>query len=309
MSKIVHLTHPKSGSHWITDVLSDKRVLATAPGVRFTRCADYRLEYWAAQPDGFFTGPMFSVTFEEWSSVRKKGDKAVYVLRDPRDAVVSWTYSFAVSHESQPHIALIRPVLLANGMRQRLMVGIYQYWQSSWIVRSWGGRAKTESEYPTTFEAIVADEFGEFQRILDFLGWPVDDETLKAVVAQHTFERRTRGRKRGTASQFSHYRTGLPGEWKTHFDRNLASMFEAACPGMLVELGYETSNDWWKAQPEHLDVLAENEDDGGRENRDSSAVLLELERLRDERSALAAELKTCATQVEAVLRSLDSAKA
>lgn len=303
MGRIVHLTHPKSGSHWVTDVLSDPEVLAFAPDVHFKRCEDYRLEYWAEQPDHFFTGPMFSVTYEEWSRTRSVGDKAVYVLRDPRDAIVSWTYSFAVSHESQPHIALIRPILLASDLRHRLMIGAYQYWQSAWIVKSWAGRRQTEFEYPTTFEAILDDEFDEFRKMVDFLGWPVPDDVLRKVVEYHTFERRTRGRKRGTTSEYSHYRSGVPGEWKKHFDRRLGELFENACAGLLVDLGYEGSSDWWKALPEHIDIL-----DVEREhnNETNAAVLVELERLHAERAVLAAELSAQASAVADAVKRLEA---
>lgn len=294
MARIVHLTHPKSGSHWVTDVLSDPEVLAFAPDVHFKRCEDYRLDYWAAQPDGFFTGPMFSVSFEEWARTHAHGDKAVYVLRDPRDAIVSWTYSFAVSHESQPHIELIRPILLASDLRHRLLIGAYQYWQSSWIVRSWAGKRRTGSEFPTTFEAILADEFGEFRKIVDFLGWPVPDDVLRKIVDYHTFERRTRGRKRGTTSEYSHYRSGVPGEWKSHFDRRLGEMFERACPGLLVELGYETSSEWWASLPEHLDTLA---DEALSTTGAATDALIELEQLRAERATLAAEMAEQAKRV------------
>jgi hypothetical protein len=287
VGRIVHLTHPKSGSHWVTDVLADPEVLAFVPNITFARCEDYRLEYWAAQPDNYFTGPMFSVTFEEWARTRAPGDKAVYVLRDPRDVIVSWIYSFAVSHESQPHIALIRPILLASDLRHRLMIGAYQYWQSSWIVRSWAGRPVTESEFPTTFEAILSDEFGEFRKIVAFLGWPVPDDVLRKVVEYHTFERRTRGRKRGTTSEYSHYRSGVPGEWRKHFDRKLGEIFENACPNLLAELGYEKNSAWWEDLPERIDILDEEIVPSTGASAD---VLLEIERLHAERAALAVQL-------------------
>lgn len=300
MQRVVHLTFPKSGSHWVTDVLSDKEILAYAPWVTFRRCEDDRLSSWAAQRDGFFTGPMFSVTYEEWSQFRGKGDKAIHVMRDPRDHVVSWVFSFSYSHESQPHIQLIRPVLLASDMRRKLMLGMYQFWQSSWIERSWAGKPNTESEYLTTYERIVNDEFGEFKAMLDFLQWPVPDDIIRKVVEQSSFERRSRGRKRGETSNVSHYRRGVAGDWRNYFDRRLGEMFERAVPHMLTELGYEKSDDWYTKLPATVEGLDNYSDDIVA----TPEVLAQLDLLRTERAEIASHLREQLVTLEKVSEQL-----
>jgi hypothetical protein len=290
----VHLTLPKGGSHWVTDVLSDERVLTANPGLHFQRCEDYRLDYCAAQKDGFFTGPMFSISYEEWKPFRRPGFKAIHVGRDPRDAIVSMTFSFAYSHETQPHIELIRPVLLASDMRTKLMIGMYQYWQSSWIERSWASIPSSEFEYTTTYERVVANEFQEFRAMFDFLGWTVSDETLRDIVEYHSFERRARGRERGQENRFSHYRRGVAGDWTNFFDRKLGEMFERACPNLLVELGYEQDRNWYERLPEQIDELTRSAD----EALDTVKLAIENKELYAEREALAGRLRDLISTID-----------
>jgi hypothetical protein len=262
--------------------------MALNAGLYFRRCEDFRLKYWAAQDDGLFCGPMFSVSFEEWEPYRRPGFKAIHVARDPRDAIVSMTFSFAYSHETQPHIELIRPILLASGMREKLMLGMYQYWQSSWIERSWAGRPSTEFEYVTSYERIVGDEFGEFRAMFDFLGWTMADGTLRQIIDYHSFESRSRGRQRGTESRYSHYRRGVAGDWKNFFDRKLGQQFERVCPNLLVELGYERANNWYESLPESIEALP----DAVSDTIEIATLALENQTLRDERLAVAERIRT-----------------
>lgn len=300
--RLVHLTTPKSGSQWITDVLSDPRVLAFAPGIRFERCGNHTLEYWSQQPDGIFMGAMFSMSFDQWEHFRGAGDKAIYVLRDPRDCIISWTFSSAFSHETQPHIALVRPVLLSLSLHRRLMLGIYQYWQSSWIVRTWAGRRPSATEYPVEFEAILADETGAFSRMFEFLSWPVPRDVVAEVAAAHSFEVKSRGRPRGELDTYSHFRRGKPGDWRNYFDRELGRLFEEACPHLLVELGYEKREDWYGALPETIAGLKEGDVAGAPFG--SAGAAEELVALRAERAALARRVRDGIARVDHIAQML-----
>lgn len=300
--RLVHLTHPKSGSHWVTDVLSDPEVLKHAsPETRFKRCEDHTLHDWAQEADGFFMGPMFSMTYPQWVLYRKPGDKAICVLRDPRDCIVSWTFSFSYSHETQPHVALIRPVLLSSPLRRRLMIGTYQYWQSAWIVRTWAGRWTTGTEFLTTYEKILGDEPGEFGAMFEFLGWNVPLETVERVVAYHSFEKRTRGRERGKLDTYSHYRRGEPGDWRNYFDRSLGEMFERACPRLLTQLGYERSDSWFENLPETVWALSDGD---SVENAPASlAAAKEIAHLREQRDETRKSLRESIRALDRVVKS------
>lgn len=258
MARVAFLTQGKAGSQWIADVLSDPRILAFVPSMRFMRATgpEYRMSDWAREGDNFFAGPIFSVAYQEWEYFRRPGDKAIWVIRDPRDSLVSWAFSIAYSHFTEPHVQLIREPMLSLSLRGKLLLAMYTHWEVAWIIRSWAGRKSTASEYPATYERLIADEYGQFGAMFDFLGWSIPQDVLREVVDSLAFRRRSGGRDQGELNIFSHYRRGVAGDWKNYFDRRLGWLFEVACPRLLIELGYETSESWWEALPATNDALA-----------------------------------------------------
>lgn len=119
---------------------------------------------------------------------------------------------------------------------------------SSWSerLRSWSQPQHTRNAFVTTYCKLVDDQFGEFGRIFDFLEWKIPFSTLQAVVAEHDFASRT-GRAPGEENSFSHRRKGQPGDWRNHFDSETGLAFEESFPRLLIDLGYEQSEDWWQA--------------------------------------------------------------
>jgi len=264
MSRFAFFTHRKAGSQWITDVLSDYRILACVPHVRFKRAADaeYELTAFAREEADVLVAPIFDVSYSVWNALRSPDDRAIRVGRDPRDAVVSYVYSLAYSHVTKPVIALTRAPMLTLDERPRLMMGAAMLLgNATGALRSWSGADRSSGCYMTTYERVVDDQEREFSAMFDFLGWPIPGDVLREVVAAHSFVVRSGGRARGESDPFSHYRQGVAGDWRNHFDRDLARHFEDAFPHLLVDLGYEESDTWWESVPATLPHAALESDD------------------------------------------------
>lgn len=291
MARFAHLTLGKAGSQWVKDVLTDPEIFA-AQGLRFHQPRGaYSMATFAAEPDRTFVAPAFHVSYDEWHEFSKADDRCVVVLRDPRDSIVSWAFSVAYSHVTEDHIRIIRPAMLALDLRGKLEIGTYTFWESAHVQRSWAIRPATDGVRVYRYEDIVTDEQGAFRSMVDHFGWPVAESDLREVVERMTFTKRTGGRARGEKNEFSHYRNGVPGDWRNYFDRDLAERFEFAVPGLLCELGYETSNDWWKAQPETIPGLGGGAAIGGDE----------ADRLREELARTRAELDAVRSASERLL--------
>lgn len=277
MGRFAHLTLGKAGSQWVKDVLTDPQIFA-AQQLRFVQPeGGYSMASFAAEPDRTLVAPAFHVSYDDWHAFSQPGDRCVVVLRDPRDSIVSWAFSVAYSHVTEHHIGIIRPPMLALDLRGKLEVSMYTYWESADVQRSWGQREPTETERVYRYEDLVADEHAAFRSMVEHFGWNVDQADLDAVVDRLTFTKRSGGRERGKKDPYSHYRNGVPGDWKNYFDRDLAGRFERAAPGLLTHLGYEMSDDWWEAQPETLEALSGQ---GATGPTDSESLRLELARTR-----------------------------
>jgi hypothetical protein len=283
-NRVVQLTWSKCGSQWVRDVLTAPELFPfSQTSWQGEGLADH-LSQWPQQADRTFWGPIFGASYENWVRHRREGDKAVVVLRDPRDRIVSLAYSLTYSHRSNPFLDAAREISLCLTPSRRLMLAIVLdggLFAPSLL--SWGGKKSTASEYVTSYEKLVNDSYGEYARIMAFLGWDVPDHVLRTVVDRLSFERRS-GRRPGNENIYSHYRMGKPGDWRRHFDARLARLLEALLPNLVVALGYETSSDWYKDLPESLD----DDHAASRVLETKSIVDLRAEmiRLREENLAL-----------------------
>jgi len=243
----VHITLPKCGSQWVRDVLSAPELLSYS-GLSYSGEA---LSYPFVLPEGQFNGPIYNMNPSEWLGWKCPGDKAVVVLRDPRDRLVSYLFSTLYSHENSTtneHIRNILSAIANNNMRINLLI----YFLS--LVRfylAWTSQVSDDA-LVVRYESLIKDQYGEFRRILDWLGWHVPDEVLGAVVERLSFKTRS-GRSSGETDIFSHYRRGIAGDWRNHFSRENGSRWERLYPGFLTKIGYENSDDWWMSLPEEIE--------------------------------------------------------
>jgi regulator of replication initiation timing len=151
--------------------------------------------------------------------------------------------------------------MLTLDERPRLMMGAAMLLgNATGVLRSWSGADRSSGCYVTTYERVVDDQECEFAAMFDFLGWSIPGDVLREVVSAHSFTVRSGGRARGEADPFSHYRQGVAGDWRNHFDRDLARQFEEAFPHLLVDLGYEDADTWWESVPATLPSVASKVD-------------------------------------------------
>ncbi|MES3629935.1 MAG: sulfotransferase domain-containing protein [Longimonas sp.] len=67
---------------------------------------------------------------------------------------------------------------------------------------------------------------------------------FQRILEDHRFNRLAGGRSRGEENVHSHYRKGVPGDWRNHFTPALAAHFKKEWGPLLVKLGYESTLDW-----------------------------------------------------------------
>ncbi|MSV28599.1 MAG: hypothetical protein EXQ52_07620 [Bryobacterales bacterium] len=256
--RVNFVTFHKSGSQWVRDVLTDQELLGPSGLTRASTGINHFLQPWPKLPDNSFAGPVYGLSPDEWEFYSAPADKAVIVLHDPRDIVVSWADSITFSHVDSAIVDLLREGLATLSRRNRLQFGIAQFRFNSNSYRGWATRAPRENECRTSYEKLVSSGAAEFIRIVRFLGWPVPDGQIAATVERHSFLARS-GRRPGETDIHSHYRRGISGDWRNHFDRRLGELFERALPGLVAAGAYEASNEWYRNLPERIPSLTDTE--------------------------------------------------
>lgn len=274
MVRLYHLTFYKCGSQWVRDILDDPRILEYS-GHRLTAGGiNLQAEPWPQIQPGEIASPLYSTGTGEWKQVARPEDRALVVIRDPRDIVVSLVYSVSLSHTPTPITRLLREPISTATPAHRIRIGMFLLAQWVDYMRTWCQGPELDNVYLVKYVALNEDLAGELRQLFAFLRWPVPEEVVQAVAADHSFESRS-GRKRGEENEFSHRRKGIAGDWKNHFDRELGELFEMTFPSLLTDLGYEQTRTWWETLPE---TVVDKAEDPALQRARLMAVLEEHER-------------------------------
>jgi hypothetical protein len=250
--RILLITFPKCGSQWVRDVLFSEE-LAGANGVALG-VSDHRLSGAWGIPDfeaGTISGPIYGASALKWREFARPCDKAVVLLRDPRDVAVSWMFAALYSHEPVRPLDTYRECLRAMSPPSRLLLAVDSVGrQHSEAFCSWAVRRSTSTIHVTTYERLLEGE-AAFREIVDFLGWTVSGQALSDVLERLSFSRRS-GRAPGEEDRRSYYRKATPGDWRNHFDRLSGRLLEVLLPGVVTQLGYETDDEWFEELAERV---------------------------------------------------------
>ena len=205
-----------------------------------------------------------------------------HIIRDPRDIVVSAYFSHLRSHSTSdwPELVRYREKLNSVSKDEGLALEIKNRAQEFQHLADWD--YSQESIFEVRFEDLVARSYENILQIFDhlqliddsayrwadrarFLGLELLDFAIPAsrrsvtrrikperisgaevlVIAwRNRFQAQTAGRKQGEENVSSHYRKGLPGDWRNHFQPEHVQLFKSLYPDLLTSLGYEASDDW-----------------------------------------------------------------
>jgi hypothetical protein len=168
--------------------------------------------------------------------------RTFYVLRDPRDIVVSWYYSTKYSHallseRMHKRRERLHDLSLEDGIKCSIDVlytsGLFDK------QRSWATAQLNESERIFHYEDFCDDNEAFLWNLFYFLEIDCPKKQFSMLIGRHKFGRYSGNRERGTADASSHYRKGVSGDWKNHFDEKILDYFCDVTGNLLTDLGYE----------------------------------------------------------------------
>jgi predicted nuclease with TOPRIM domain len=251
--RIVHLTFYKCASQWVRDILTDPELSHVTGFPLSMEGIDVSSAAWPEQPGNTFAGPFYSASYDEWLHNSRPEDRAIVVLRDPRDIVISLVFSLGFSHVPSVITRLLREPISAAGTRDRIRIGMFLLTQWSDRMRSWASIPAGGREYRTIYRRLVEEPKKEFAIICRFLNWDAPQPLLERIIERHSFENKT-GRRRGEVNPYSHRRKGIAGDWRNYFDRELGAEFESTFPALVRQLGFEMNDRWFESLPERVET-------------------------------------------------------
>lgn len=111
--------------------------------------------------------------------------------------------------------------------------------------RAWGEFGAQDSDVLLVkFEDVIGEgNTALWEKIFTHLDIPIPPALLSRMLREHRFEALA-GRKRGVEDRNNHYRKGVHGDWKNHFEPVHAAAFKKLTGDLLQRLGYETDETW-----------------------------------------------------------------
>lgn len=194
-------------------------------------------------PEKTIVSPMY-IDYRCFAGIPKADRyKAFFVMRDPRDIVVSWYYSSRYSHLVMgDDIRRVRESLERVPVDEGLLLSIdlladYGLFDS---LRAWSRAPELDPDVAVVrYEDLVSERqlevTSELLRHLD-IGLPRAE--LESLLDGHSFSRVSGGRRQGSEDKRSHIRKGTAGDWKRLFDSAVARRLEERAGDLAQELGY-----------------------------------------------------------------------
>lgn len=177
------------------------------------------------------------------SLLTQPGRAMIFILRDPRDMIVSHVFYATQMHPGHGMHRYYTETL--NSMDERIKAAIEGVEEPgselSPITKKYQGYLpwlKEPAVLCLRFEGLINERESTLGRILDYLearGY------LPALPRQKQIEVLSQSinpKKSGT------FRKGLAGGWREYFNDANIALFKELSGDLLIQLGYETSNDW-----------------------------------------------------------------
>jgi hypothetical protein len=183
--------------------------------------------------------------------------RVIHILRDGRDAAVSavhHSWNFGQKGKNEEVTAKREAYRRDPGELVEAAESIFAGRSLARMAAEWAARVgRTVEEGPVLlgeryaevrYEDLLERPHEEVRRLLGFLGADASDETVRSCVEAASFERLSKGRKRGEEDATSFFRKGVAGDWRSVFTEKDRRVFKQEAGELLVELGYEKDHDW-----------------------------------------------------------------
>lgn len=254
---VFHCCVQKTGSQWVKSLLLDPRSFQYSgyshyhPQSRQVGAGDSRRATEREIRGGFPTRSLVSplyISYDRYAEIPKEGEtRAFFVMRDPRDLLVSWYHSAKKNHivgpdETTP-LARAREALNRLDREDGLKYAVDYFEERGRFaaLASWADADDPEVLLCRYEEFVSDDGQAAFRRLFDHCDIRIPEDRLGALLEAYSFERLT-GRKRGSEDTSSHLRSGRAGDWRTSLPDGALDHYHAVAGDLAERLGYTSAS-------------------------------------------------------------------
>ncbi len=235
---IYHCTVHKTGSQWIKALFSDPTVYRHS-GLLPYDPRFYKRRSLPVIPRGRAGLALFH-SYPRFEQITKPGTyRAFFVIRDPRDIVISSYFSLRNSHAPMGDIPEVRRTLREIPMKEGLLHVIERHSKRYLFkqLRSWAVAPSSETFRLFRYEDLTGErQLDEVDQLMRHCGIILPATELEPLLSRYSFSRMRKDRE--SSGKISHYRKGKAGDWRNHFDDEVHAAFTAAAGDLVEVLGY-----------------------------------------------------------------------
>ncbi|ROP28865.1 sulfotransferase domain-containing protein [Couchioplanes caeruleus] len=234
---IYHCAVRKTASQWIKALFSDPIVYRHSGLLTY----DPRFYNWShpqvCPRDRVALSLFFSR--ERFDAIPKPEEhRAFFVLRDPRDMVVSSYFSTRKSHAPMGDIPKVRKELEERPFKDGMLYLIHHLAKKGTFkaLRSWATAPDDGAVQLFRYEDLTGPgQREQVDRLMRHCGIVIPQPELTTLLSRYSFSEMN---SRAGAGTVSHYRKGQPGDWRNHFDDDIQEAFAKATGDLIDLLGY-----------------------------------------------------------------------
>lgn len=176
----------------------------------------------------------------------KRDYKGFHVVRDPRDMIVSGYFSHLHSHPVNgpwgkryliDHRKWLENVSKEKGLSEEIKRGYALNPMNKWCYND-------PDILEIKFEALTQNPNETFKKIFDHIEINIGKNHLASIIDEFSFKQLSKGRSKGNEDVNSHFRKGIAGDWKNHFNQEHIDLFKEQWGDLLIKLGYEKDINW-----------------------------------------------------------------
>lgn len=241
---IYHAAIQKTASHHVKAVFKDKRIkkhtkLPSFPGHRY-EWDEFKKKF----PKYHFVPGLF-ISYGQYEEIKKpKRHRTFYIIRDPRNIIVSWYYSTLETHRLAGKVGKYRKILQNLDLDRGIKFCIQTLQYKFSFMRSWIYNRSDPNVLIVKFENLVQSPFETYKKIFSHCGVAIPDNVLEDVLKDHTKDTMRELEKssffifKRSLSGKSHYRT-RSNNWREVMSEQNLKYFYTVNGNLLEELGYE----------------------------------------------------------------------
>jgi len=237
---IYHACVQKTGSMWLKNIFNDKRIKKITNMKVFPQYRYEWGEFHKKFPKYTFI-PGLYISYDLYEEIKKPSKfKTIYVVRDPRNIVVSWYYSMKYSHLLMGKVPKYRQDLNSLNLNEGLLYAIKHLTLKFCQIRTWINNLNDDPNIIfVKFEDLTSEPVKTFTRIFNQCGIDIEREELTKILKDYTKDKmREKDILNKKSKKISHYRKENT-SYKDVFKKIHYDYFYNITGDLIDKLGYE----------------------------------------------------------------------